>query len=121
VENLRVFSPKLLANSLTYFQICLCADTLDGWSVGRSVSWSVGRLVGWSGWLVGHLVGLLVGALVGQFSEGPHSKDLEHSLKNTIWSARKNLPMWHGKLVDLSSNGMGYGILIHQKLAHISK
>jgi hypothetical protein len=63
-----------------------------GWpvtpDVGRSVSRSVGRSVGQSGWSVG-----LVSMSAGQLSEGPHSKDLVHSLKNKIWLARKNLPM----------------------------
>jgi hypothetical protein len=59
--------------------------------------------------------------LVGQSSEGPHSKDLVHSLKNKIRSARKKPTNVDGNSVDLSSDRMGYRIWIHQKLAPIPK
>jgi hypothetical protein len=71
---------------------------LDESSCGRSlrmsVSWSVG-------WLVGRLVvRSLVGCwLVGWSSEGPHSKDLAHSLKTKFGRPEKIYRMWHGNSV----------------------
>jgi hypothetical protein len=49
VENLQVFSPKLLANSLIYLQIWLCADTLVWQNLapfsGRPISGAVEALL----------------------------------------------------------------------------
>ncbi len=48
---------------------------IELWPVTPDVGWLVGGLVGWS-------FGLSDGWSVGWSSEGPHSKDLVHSLKN---------------------------------------